>query len=329
MVLLALPGPTALEHLRSNKFVRWGPNLETEDRPMKPEWAAERLNQQIFEAGFAPSFKMRRSYLVYAAGSCFARNIEKNLLKSGMNLLFNPDEILSRPEFFLERTDLRENFLTRYNTPTILSDILALERPDIDDRLIYEIAPGKFVDMRLGAYPPTDRETILERRRFIKEKSARVGECACVILTLGLSETWYDKEAEEYLNFTPDLRFLNSHQDRFELHVLDYEQHVSMLTQAITILRNRGVKNIIITISPIPLISTFTSDDVVIANEYSKSVLRAAAGAICLKLGVDYFPSFEMVKYSDRKFAWRRDARHVTDPMVGRITSLFMRAYLE
>ncbi len=329
MVLRAVTAEKAMEYFHGNTLFRWGPDLANEHKPLKPEWAAARLQQTIFEAGIRPSFKLKRGDLVYAAGSCFARNIEKNLLLNGMNLLFNPEEIRQRPEFEVENTAYRENFLIKYNTPTILNDIFHAGNEGEDRRLVYELSPGQFFDARLGAYPLTDFDTIMARRQFIRQKSREIGNCACVIFTLGLSEAWFDIEAGEYLNYFPDLRFVNNHRRSLELHILDYDQHVALLRKAINMLKERGVENVVITVSPVPLISTFTEEDVVVANEYSKAALRAAAAAVCAETGADYFPSYEMVKYSDRQYAWRGDARHVTDPMVAEVTGRFVRNYVE
>jgi GSCFA family protein len=86
---------------------------------------------------------------------------------------------------------------------------------------------------------------------------------------------------------------------------------------------------IIVTVSPVSLQATFSGEDVVIANTYSKSVLRAAAQAwATVAKNVHYFPSYEIVQNSDRTVTWEEDLRHVRGPVVLHIMNLFLCNYL-
>ena len=81
--------------------------------------------------------------------------------------------------------------------------------------------------------------------------------------------------------------------------------------------------------SPVPLTSTHTADDVIVANGYSKAVLRTVAETIRRSdPRVIYFPSYELVVLSDRKLAWEDDLIHVTGKIVsfnvGRMVAAFV-----
>ncbi len=66
------------------------------------------------------------------------------------------------------------------------------------------------------------------------------------------------------------------------------------------------------------------------ANAYMKSVLRAAAEAFVRgHEDVDYFPSYESVVLSDRRYAWRADQAHVSDEMVRLNVVRMIEAYAE
>jgi tetratricopeptide (TPR) repeat protein len=94
------------------------------------------------------------------------------------------------------------------------------------------------------------------------------------------------------------------------------------------VLATRPGKKILLTTSPVPLGRTFTDTDVIMANMYSKSVLRAVAEEITVKYpAVDYFPSYETVMLTDRRLAWTDDLRHVRDDLVGRIVERVSGAY--
>ena len=85
---------------------------------------------------------------------------------------------------------------------------------------------------------------------------------------------------------------------------------------------------ILVTVSPVPLDATFTGTDIVLANIYSKSLLRTAAGEWSQGHGnVHYFPSYEIVMNSAREGAWFMDGRHVRPDMVAHIMQTFADAY--
>ncbi|HCX28186.1 MAG TPA: hypothetical protein DHU55_00180, partial [Blastocatellia bacterium] len=85
----------------------------------------------------------------------------------------------------------------------------------------------------------------------------------------------------------------------------------------------------IVTVSPVPLMATFSTEDVVIANTYSKSLLRAAAQEwAAAHKNVHYFPSYEIVMNSDRATAWEEDLRHAQGKVVDHIMRIFLDSYL-
>ena len=87
----------------------------------------------------------------------------------------------------------------------------------------------------------------------------------------------------------------------------------------------------LLTVSPVPLLSTFRDMDVLVANSYSKSVQRAAIDAFVAETdGADYFPSYEYVVLSDPRIAWSRgDYRHVSADLVARIMSSVLQCYVD
>jgi hypothetical protein len=75
--------------------------------------------------------------------------------------------------------------------------------------------------------------------------------------------------------------------------------------------------------------ATFSPDDVVLANCYSKSLLRTVAQQWSAKHeNVHYFPSYEIVQNSERAVAWEEDLRHVNEKVANHIMSLFLDSYL-
>jgi hypothetical protein len=76
--------------------------------------------------------------------------------------------------------------------------------------------------------------------------------------------------------------------------------------------------------------NTFSTMDIVVANSWAKSLLRAVSQEwAAVHSNVDYFPSYEVVQNSDRAEIWEDDLRHVRGESVQHIMELFLRKYIE
>ncbi len=86
-----------------------------------------------------------------------------------------------------------------------------------------------------------------------------------------------------------------------------------------------GRFELVVTVSPVPMSSTFTGQGVVVANARSKAVLRAAAAEFTDRHEqAHYFPSYEMVTCSAPSEAWKADRLHVN----GRITRGIVKSFV-
>ena len=83
--------------------------------------------------------------------------------------------------------------------------------------------------------------------------------------------------------------------------------------------------NIILTVSPVPLIATATDANVLTASTYSKSVLRVAAERFVQEVPNSfYFPSFEIITGAHAKGQYfADDLRSVTEEGVEHVMRLF------
>jgi hypothetical protein len=118
-----------------------------------------------------------------------------------------------------------------------------------------------------------------------------------VIITLGLIETWINKVKNfAWHSFHGDALTKKSIDDLAYFKQLNFEEVTNYIQKIINIINNIGNKKIIFTVSPIPLNFTFTNNDIVIANKYSKSVLRSAIDGFIDNKNVFYFPSFEIIQ---------------------------------
>jgi len=85
---------------------------------------------------------------------------------------------------------------------------------------------------------------------------------------------------------------------------------------------------VVITVSPVPFRVTFTGQDAITANSYSKSVLRAAVEEyVRAHPEADYFPSYEIVTHTARNLAYYNDERHISPKVVESIVDRMVAAY--
>ena len=228
---------------------------------------------------------------------------------------------------------LKLGLTNKYNTFSIYNELRWALDPNAEFPLnsIVHVGNGTFYDPHTNpALQLGDFDETLRRSELIRSVTRRVSKCRVVVITLGLVEVWRDKTANVFINqVIPDM--LRLYPDRYELHATNFADNFSNLEAIHALLEQFGHHDvrIIVTVSPVPLMATFSPEDVVVANTYSKSLLRAVAQEWAAKYGnVHYFPSYEIVQNSDPRLTWEEDRRHVKGQVVQHIMRLFLRNYL-
>ena len=141
-----------------------------------------------------------------------------------------------------------------------------------------------------------------------------------LIITLGLIEYFsiVDNNNTIAANIPPALNSTEFSDFTFQLETTSTA--VSSIKHIIESARSfNNDMEVILTVSPVPLDATFRDMDIIIANNFSKSVLISAIHELMgsePKGYLHYFPSYEIVINSDKKKAWREDLRHVQPEMV-------------
>ena len=206
--------------------------------------------------------------------------------------------------------------LNNYGTPSIHNEISWAFDDGFDDRICFQEVGGKWIDLHMHtSLRPTSLEAVRHRRTLVRETYRRIADCRTVILTLGLAECWYDRMTGLYLNYVPLRGTLNASPGRFELHVLSFEEAYRFLHDSLVLLERHAQPGlrVLLTVSPVPIQATYRDMDVMIANTYSKSVLRVAAEQAAIQFPfIDYFPSYESITLSDRGTVFEQDHVHVT-----------------
>lgn len=305
MPIVTIAGPDAITTMKANPEAQW------------PKRNGSTRVVPVAKPGFVPAFSLTPGDTVFTIGSCFARNVERSLKDRGFRLPAL-DVLEADPEF----QTVGSRVLNNYGVPSILNELrwAFANEDDIDETALFTQMGNGWVDLHLhNTMRPTELETLRLRRRAIRAAYRSIAECKAVIITLGLSEVWFDTQTGYYLNMAPRRAMLRSDPDRFELHVLSYDETRDMLTRAVELIRDHGAPGIqvLLTVSPIPLTATYRDQDVMVANTYSKSVLRTAVEEIVQAHDfVGYYPSFESITLSPRPDVYLEDEVHVTQEII-------------
>ncbi|MBU8875253.1 GSCFA domain-containing protein [Reyranella sp. MMS21-HV4-11] len=283
------------------------PTREDKDNRVEP----------IAKPHFDVTFRLVPGEPIFTIGSCFARNVEAKLLDRGYKI--PALDIFKREDF----AKIDPSALNNYGVPSIYQELawaLDPEFPFVPEANFSEVFPGKFVDSHLPVgIRPAPLEIVTARREAVRQAVAQVKDCRVIIITLGLTEVWYDKKHDLYINTHPRLKALEAEPERYVLRVLSFDETMTYLRKIADIIDRFGRNDtqIIVTVSPVPMGSTHRSVDVMVANTYSKSVLRTAAEHIVAeRRNVHYYPSYESFTLSDRKRAFKYDMVHVEQELV-------------
>jgi len=294
---------------------------------------ANRLEPQCWPE-LRPKFRFEPGCRVFTIGSCFAREIERALHDLGFDIpVFN---------FAHQHSKLLAgaggiNVLNRYTPPSIFQELswtrTIMDRDDVVhpydvEPLLLDAGHDRVYDLTRPIAPEfgMTREQAFEERRLLYGLYREAFLCNVVVITLGLIECWKDTQTGLYVEFSKGI--IRS-KDRFRFKRLDYVDSLDFIERAIALINRDHVAKILLTTSPVPLTRTFTRDDVIIANTYSKSVLRAVAGAISeSRTDVDYFPSFESVMLTKSPQIWMDDLNHIEPSFVGSIMARVTESYV-
>lgn len=279
----------------------------------------ERVYKDFLRLDWQNDTPFSRSAKFFAAGSCFARNVERALHDREVPVLsWSPT------------SELGNEIFHRYNTFTILQDFQLGLEDRFEDGSLVQVGSDKWVDFT--AYGSREsRESLKDLRQRCIAVHKKVLEADVLIITLGLVEAWFDREVGRYLNIAP-VGLLSKFPDRFELRVTGYHENFEALSSFWTYLKAKAAHplKLVVTVSPVPFAATFSGHDVVVANTYSKSVLRAVAqDFVAQNPDAIYFPSYEMVAFSNPEVVWTADKRHVQQDHVDRIMQFFVDRAME
>ena len=269
--------------------------------------------------GWEPPEKfINKKTRVAAFGSCFAREISKFLVKKGYNFLapgIKSDNALSKNEIL--------DFKAGVNNTFALS------------QLFNWIINGMSFDEEL--WHDQDKNSIEKTENIRLATLEEFKKVDVFIITLGLSEVWYNKETGGVFwravptdNFDPKIHSFKV------ASFTENKENIKFIYDSIKSI-NKNSK-VIFTISPVPLVATFRPITSISANSVSKALLRGAIDEFYreiddpFKNGLYYWPSYEMVKelfpYTYKGSAYKKDNRHIKDDCIKEIMRNFELFYV-
>ena len=300
-----------------NAIAKW----QADGRRAKyPGRADSRTREGVLFPEIKPSFSFEPGSRVFTIGSCFARNIERYLV----------DYTLPTMQFRAPKEEWPDagpnGLLNEYNPGAITQRIQRAftGEPAPDDTIVEH--PGRgFLDLLLPGNVPVSLDRAMQRRAEIDAIYRDLPNADVVIITLGLVEVWFDTKTTCYLNRIPPHHSLRDEPERYKLRVMDVFDALPLLKEAFRLLIDSGSK-VLVTVSPVPFNTTFSGDDVVVANTFSKAVLRVCAQRLATNPSVDYFPSYEIV-VSGGLNSFVDDNIHVQDRLVKEVVEHMLNSY--
>lgn len=230
----------------------WYRGEDTNFHPMRESLAEPHAVARYIGHGWFPSAPIidRNDYIT-AFGSCFAMEVTKFLLHEGYQV-FGHDlglnaHVIRSGEGIVNSAALLQQFEWAFNDQSPKADV-------------WHDKHGAPVEVS-GEVQDTTRKIFYATDVFI--------------FTLGLSEVWYDKPAGEiFWRAIPKQQF---DPERHGFRVLNTEENRANLSRVYELIRqHRPEAQIILTLSPVPLVATFRPISCITANAVSKASLRVA-----------------------------------------------------
>jgi hypothetical protein len=292
-------------------------------------------SQEVDPVG-AFSLRINPETKVATAGSCFAQHIARHLRTAGFNYYvvepghpILPPEIREKHNYGLfsarygniyTARQLWQLFRRAYGELTPDEDAWIEPDGSVKDPFRPRAQPGGFVSVA---------EMHADRRQHLAAVREMFETLDVFVFTLGLTECWLSRADGAVFPLCPgveggvfDAKKYGFYNQTVEDVVADMSAFLDRLSAI------NGAAQVILTVSPVPLMATAEPEaHVLAATTYSKAVLRVAAEMLCKRyLHVHYFPSYEIITGSfNRGCYYSDDLRNVTEDGVTHVMRLFLK----
>ncbi|MBL0373214.1 GSCFA domain-containing protein [Rhizobium sp. KVB221] len=246
---------------------------------------------------------IKKETKVVAFGSCFASNITRWLAKRNYSVLTDREESKS------------SSYVVRFGEGMVNTFVIRQQFEWAFEGKRFEEALWHGYDAQEFGYSEDVRQ----------ETANLFNSADLFIITLGLSEIWYDEvTGGVFWRAVPLSKYDAS---RHKFRVSSVEENKNNIRAIIDIIKKyKPNAKVIFTLSPIPLVATFRPNSCMTANSVSKSILRAALDEVLRERSEEefayYWPSYEIVLDLFEN-VWLEDRRHVKKEVLDFVMTLF------
>lgn len=267
-------------------------------------------------------------------GSCFAQHISRALVARDLNW-FNAEPAPGRTPSDLERKYNYGVFSARTGNIYTAAQFRKWVDLACGDELVENIElwtddDGRVHDLLRPRIEPNAFSCDDEARYSLRSTAQSFKRCIrdtdVFVLTLGLTEGWINTDMDQVYTLCPGTGTGTFDTDCHAFKNYTFQEIHDDLSAAFDKMwaLNPDLK-ILLTVSPVPLVATASGDHVLVATQYSKSVLRAVAGQFSkTSEAVDYFPSYEIIASPpSRATFFQPDMRSIASQGVDLVMSHF------
>jgi GSCFA family len=273
------------------------------------------------EGLYSKKFEITQQDRIATAGSCFAQHVSVHMRKSGYSIL----DLEPGPQSMSNSTAKQfgyglysARYGNVYTVRQLKQLILDASSGDVRDADIWE-KNGRFYDGLRPSVEPNGLASLEEvkahRKAHLRAVNKLFKTMTVFVFTLGLTEAWVNSASGIVYPICPGVIAGAFDQSKYEFVNFSVKEILEDLRWIRMMLRKRNPDlRFLFTVSPVPLTATASSQHVLSATTYSKSVLRAACGEMEQQFAdVDYFPSYEIIASPfSRGFFYEPNMRSVT-----------------
>lgn len=288
------------------------------------------------EAIYKPKFTISRETRILTAGSCFAQHVGRVLNTSGFSVIDTepmPDSCpvqMQRQYGYGLYSARYGNLYSVRQFLQLLQEAYGLFEPS---EPVWE-RDGRYYDALRPSIEPQGYETARHvqtaRKAHLRAVREAFEQAQVVIFTLGLTEAWEHIESGTVYPTAPGTIAHSMDNTTFAFRNFRTREISDDFAAVRALIKARSPEvQFILTVSPVPLTATATTQHVLPATVYSKSVLRTVCGELYEDFNdVDYFPSYEIVASHPGKAAFfEKNLRSVSPAGVERVMRCFLEAH--
>lgn len=284
------------------------------------------------------NLRLKSTDRIVTAGSCFAQHIAARLKDQGFNVLdYEPAPRRTTKEWQSQHGFgiYSGRYGNIYYVRQLLQLLLEAEGRFEPTNWIWQKGERFYDALRPGVEPDgceSPAEVRSQRQEHLTAVRRLIRDADVFVFTLGLTEGWEHVESGTVYPTAPGTIAGDWDPDQVVFHNFTFTEILEDLHQTMDVVMavNSSVQ-FLFTVSPVALAATATDHNVLVANSYSKAVLRAVAGHVTQTVSnAHYFPSYDLITGTNGGgMLYESDQRSVHSTTVDFVMNRFMAEMLD